>query len=93
MLEDSKEPVAEKVVEQPKKKVNKAKLRLEKRNAEMERLRLEAEKEAENQVDMGAVETEEIRKLIVPMNLRIKQILADGHWYRSKKDTSKTHSC
>lgn len=66
--------------EQPKKKVNKAKLRIEKRNAEMERIRLEAEKEAENQVDYGALETEAIRKLVVPMNLRIKQITADGHW-------------
>jgi OTU domain-containing protein 6 len=81
-LEDQK-PAVEKAAEPPKKKVNKAKLRLEKRNAEMERIRLEAEKEAENQVDMGAVETEEIRKLIVPMKLRIKQISADGHWYES----------
>lgn len=88
-MEEQKKPVAEKVVEQPKKKANKAKLRLEKRNAEMERLRLEAEKEAENQVDMGAVETEEIRKLIVPMNLRIKQISADGHWYRIKNRLEK----
>lgn len=66
--------------EQPKKKVNKAKLRIEKRNAEMERIRLEAEKEAENQPDLGVLETEAIRKLVIPMNLRIKQVVADGHW-------------
>ncbi|KAG1436939.1 hypothetical protein G6F56_013339 [Rhizopus delemar] len=66
---------------QPKvKKVNKAKLRIEKRNAEMERLREEAEKEAANQVDQGVLETEAIKELLVPMNLRIKQITADGHW-------------
>ena len=46
----------------------------------MERLRQEAEKEAENQVDMAAVETEAIQKLLQPMHLRIKQITADGHW-------------
>lgn len=46
----------------------------------MERLRLEAIKESENQVDLGVVETEAITKLIAPMNLRIKQISADGHW-------------
>ncbi|KAI9267045.1 hypothetical protein EDC94DRAFT_515573 [Helicostylum pulchrum] len=66
--------------EQPKKKVNKARARIEKRNAEMERLRQEAIKESENQVDLGVVETEAITKLVVPMNLRIKQVGADGHW-------------
>jgi OTU domain-containing protein 6 len=67
--------------QQPKiKKVNKAKLRIEKRNAEMERLREEAEKEAANQVDQGALETDAIKELLTPMNLRIKQITADGHW-------------
>ncbi|KAG0734789.1 hypothetical protein G6F57_004355 [Rhizopus arrhizus] len=66
--------------QQPKtKKVNKAKLRIEKRNAEMERLREEAEKEAANQVDQGALETDAIKELLTPMNLRIKQITADGH--------------
>ncbi|KAI8057550.1 OTU domain-containing protein 6B [Gilbertella persicaria] len=65
---------------QPKaKKVNRARQRIEKRNAEMERLRQEAEKEAENQVDMSVVETEAIQKLLDPMQLRIKQISADGH--------------
>lgn len=67
--------------QQPKaKKVNKAKLRIEKRNAEMERLREEVEKEAANQVDQGALETDAIKELLTPMNLRIKQITADGHW-------------
>ncbi|KAG2202538.1 hypothetical protein INT47_012532 [Mucor saturninus] len=70
---------AEPVKEQPKKKVNRAKAKIEKRNAEMERLRLEAIKESENQVDLGVMETEAITKLIAPMNLRIKQISADGH--------------
>lgn len=72
------EPVKEQ--EQPKKKVNRAKAKIEKRNAEMERLRQEAIKESENQVDPGVEETEAIAKIIAPMNLRIKQISADGHW-------------
>lgn len=46
----------------------------------MERLRQEAIKESENQVDLGVVETEAITKLVTPMNLRIKQVGADGHW-------------
>lgn len=60
--------------------MNRAKAKIEKRNAEMERMRQEALKEAENQEDLGVVETEAIQKLISPMNLRIKQISADGHW-------------
>lgn len=66
--------------EQPKKKVNKARARIEKRNAEMERVRQEAIKESENQVDLAVVETEAITKLVAPMKLRIKQVGADGHW-------------
>lgn len=66
--------------QQPKKKVNKAKARIEKRNAENARILEEALKEAENQPDMSVIETEAITKLIVPMNLRIKQVSADGHW-------------
>lgn len=66
--------------QQPKKKVNKAKARIEKRNAENARILEEALKEAANQPDMSVIETEAITKLIVPMNLRIKQVSADGHW-------------
>lgn len=80
-LEDPASSKADTATEQPKpKKVNKAKARIEKRNAEMERLRQEALKEAENTVHPGIVETEVITKKIVPMKLRIKQIGADGHW-------------
>ncbi|KAI8095594.1 hypothetical protein BDF21DRAFT_328575 [Thamnidium elegans] len=80
-LEEEQAVNAEAVgTEQPKKKVNKARARIEKRNAEMERLRQEAIKESENQVDLGVVETEAITKLVVPMSLRIKQVGADGHW-------------
>lgn len=66
--------------QQPKKKVNKAKARIEKRNAENARILEEALKEAAHQPDMSVIETEAITKLIVPMNLRIKQVSADGHW-------------
>ncbi|KAL0143522.1 OTU domain-containing protein 6B-like protein [Mucor lusitanicus] len=70
--------------QQPKRKI-------EKRNAEMERIRLEAEKEAENQPDLGVLETEAIRKLVIPMNLRIKQVVADGHClYNAFADQLKT---
>lgn len=78
--EKPKDESEQQSIQQPKKKVNKAKLRIEKRNAEMERIRLEAEKEAENQPDLSVLETEAISKLVIPMNLRIKQIAADGHW-------------
>ncbi|KAI8972073.1 hypothetical protein BDB01DRAFT_811276 [Pilobolus umbonatus] len=59
----------------PKKKVNKARMRIEKRNAELERIRNEPS-ECE---DMGQLELVAIQKMILPLNLRIKQITADGH--------------
>ena len=65
---------------QKKKKPNKAKLRLQRREAEMQRMREEAEKEASEQVDMGAIEKEAIRELLGPMKLRVREITADGHW-------------
>ncbi|KAI8337986.1 hypothetical protein BC941DRAFT_460951 [Chlamydoabsidia padenii] len=64
----------------PKKKPNRAKLKKERREQEMQRLREEAEKEAENQVDMGQLESDSIRELLVPMKLRVQEITADGHW-------------
>ncbi|CEP09217.1 hypothetical protein [Parasitella parasitica] len=79
LADEQKKPVEEKAAHPPKKKVNKAKLRIEKRNAEMERIRLQAEEDAENQPDLAALETEAIRKLVIPMKLRIKQVVADGH--------------
>ncbi|KAI9310294.1 hypothetical protein BX666DRAFT_1276736 [Dichotomocladium elegans] len=45
----------------------------------MQRMREEAEKEAEGQVDMAALETEAIRELLVPLKLRVHEISADGH--------------
>ncbi|KAK4514713.1 uncharacterized protein ATC70_002315 [Mucor velutinosus] len=95
-LEEQKKPeetpnTTEQQQQQPKKKVNKAKLRIEKRNAEMERIRLEAEKEAENQPDLGVLETEAIRRLVIPLNLKIKQVVADGHClYNAFADQLKT---
>ncbi|KAI7900586.1 uncharacterized protein BX663DRAFT_544751 [Cokeromyces recurvatus] len=80
-LQEKKEsiPVVSAQPTQKVKKVNKARLRIEKRNAEMERLRLEAEAEAMNQVDMATVETKAIQERILPLNLSIKPISADGH--------------
>lgn len=80
-MQDNDQLKTQDATQQPKaKKMNKAKLRIEKRNAEMERLREEAEQEAANQVDQGAIEADAIRELVIPMNLRVKQITADGHW-------------
>ncbi|KAI8065250.1 hypothetical protein BC940DRAFT_304581 [Gongronella butleri] len=62
-----------------KKKTNKAKLKKEKRAQEMNRLRDEAAKEAEGQVDMGKLESDAIKELLVPMKLRLQEINADGH--------------
>jgi OTU domain-containing protein 6 len=56
------------------KKPNRAKLKKERREMEMQRLRDEAEKEAENQVDMGLLESESIRELLVPMKLRVQEV-------------------
>ncbi|KAI8370497.1 uncharacterized protein BYT42DRAFT_582617 [Radiomyces spectabilis] len=61
------------------KKPNRQKLRKERKEAEMQRLRDEAEQEAEGQVDMAAVEKSAIEELLVPMRLQVKQITADGH--------------
>ncbi|CAO3599486.1 unnamed protein product [Absidia cylindrospora] len=61
------------------KKPNRAKLKKERREQEMQRLRDEAEKEAENQVDMGQLESDSISELLVPMKLRVQEITADGH--------------
>ncbi|KAG0169373.1 OTU domain-containing protein 6A [Apophysomyces sp. BC1021] len=57
---------------QPK-KTNRNKLRKERKEAEMQRLRDEAEKEAENQVDYAAVENEAINELLVPMKLKVEE--------------------
>lgn len=57
------------------KKPNKAKLKKEKREKEMQRLREEAEKEAENQVDMGKLESDAIQELLVPMKLKVQEVL------------------
>lgn len=56
------------------KKPNRAKLKKERREQEMQRLRDEAEKEAENQVDMGLLESESISELLVPMKLRVQEV-------------------
>ncbi|KAF7723061.1 Peptide-methionine (S)-S-oxide reductase [Apophysomyces ossiformis] len=63
----------------PTKKPNRNKLRKERKEAEMQRLRDEAEKEAENQVDYAAVESAAINELLVPMKLKLQEITADGH--------------
>lgn len=58
------------------KKPNKAKLKKEKREKEMQRLREEAEKEAEGQVDMGKLESDSIQELLVPMKLELQEVLS-----------------
>ncbi|KAI9492198.1 hypothetical protein BDB00DRAFT_829639 [Zychaea mexicana] len=65
--------------QQKKKKPNKAKLRQQRREAEMQRLRDEAEKEASDQVDMGALEKASIQELLEKLKLKVHEIHADGH--------------
>ncbi|ORX48581.1 OTU-domain-containing protein [Hesseltinella vesiculosa] len=62
-----------------KKKLNKAKLKKEKRAQEMERLREQAALDAENIVDMGQIESDCIKELLIPMKLKLQEITADGH--------------
>lgn len=57
------------------KKPNKNKLRQERRKAEMERMREEAEKEASQQVDMAALEKKAIEELLVPMRLQVREVI------------------
>lgn len=61
--------------EAPKaKKPNRNKLRKERREAAMQKMREEAEKEASQQVDMAALEKQAIGELLVPMRLRVREV-------------------
>ncbi|KAJ2964791.1 hypothetical protein NQZ79_g302 [Umbelopsis isabellina] len=62
-----------------RKKPNRQKLRKERKEAEIQRMKDEAEKEAEGQVDRGKLESDAIKELLVPMRLRVSEIPADGH--------------
>ncbi|KAJ2800512.1 OTU protein [Coemansia guatemalensis] len=63
----------------PSGKKNKARLRLQRRAEQLKRQQEEAEAEAEGMVDMAAVETEAISKLIAGDGLSILEIRPDGH--------------
>ncbi|KAJ2660287.1 OTU protein [Coemansia sp. RSA 1199] len=63
----------------PAGKKNKAKQRQQRKAEEMRRMQEEAELEAEDMVDVAAVETEAIEKLIAGHSLGIQQIRPDGH--------------
>ncbi|KAI9140353.1 hypothetical protein BKA69DRAFT_522225 [Paraphysoderma sedebokerense] len=63
----------------PKKKVNKQKLRKEKRAALEEQMRREAEAEAAAQPNMQKVELDNLIGILKPLNLGIHEIKADGH--------------
>ncbi|KAJ2500247.1 OTU protein [Coemansia sp. RSA 1972] len=63
----------------PAGKKNKAKQRQQRKAEEMRRMQEEAELEAEDMVDVAAVETEAIEKLVAGHSLSIQQIRPDGH--------------
>ncbi|KAM3581481.1 OTU protein [Umbelopsis sp. WA50703] len=62
-----------------RKKPNRQKQRKERKEAEIQRIKDEAEKEAEGQVDRGKLESDAIKELLVPMQLRVSEVAADGH--------------
>ncbi|KAJ3163531.1 OTU domain-containing protein 6B [Geranomyces michiganensis] len=62
-----------------KKKPNKAQMRKQRKVAEFEAMRRAAAEEAANSVNTKEVEDDAIAELLVPLNLRIKEIPPDGH--------------
>ncbi|KAJ2794057.1 OTU protein, partial [Coemansia furcata] len=60
-------------------KVNKAKQRLQRRAEELQRIQAEAEKEAEGMVDVAAIESSAIDRLVANDGLQVRPINADGH--------------
>ncbi|KAJ2356583.1 OTU protein [Coemansia erecta] len=60
-------------------KKSKAKQRQQRKAEELRRMQEEAECEAEDMVDVAAVETEAIEKLVAGHSLAIQQIRPDGH--------------
>ncbi|KAJ2792405.1 OTU protein [Coemansia linderi] len=60
-------------------KVNKAKQRLQRKAEELQRIQAEAEKEAEGMVDVAAIESSAIDRLVANDGLKVRQINADGH--------------
>lgn len=57
-----------------RKKPNRQKLRKERKEAEIQKMKDEAEKEAEGQVDRGQLESDAIKELLVPMRLRVSEV-------------------
>jgi OTU domain-containing protein 6 len=55
-------------------KPNRQKQRKERKEAELQKMREEAEKEAEGQVDRGKLERDAITELLVPMRLRVSEV-------------------
>ncbi|KAJ2779906.1 OTU protein [Coemansia interrupta] len=63
----------------PGAKKNKAKLRQQRKADEMKRMQEEAERDAENMVDVAAIESEAIASLVAKDGLAVHEIRADGH--------------
>ncbi|KAG2187345.1 hypothetical protein INT44_005031 [Umbelopsis vinacea] len=59
---------------QGRKKPNRQKQRKERKEAQIQKMREEADKEAEGQVDRGQLESEAINELLVPMRLRVSEV-------------------
>lgn len=76
--EDS-EPPSESKQPQVAKKRNRQKERLAKRNAEIEKIKSDARKEAENAVDYKKIEQESMNQILFLQNLKVFDIRPDGH--------------
>lgn len=61
------------------KKRNRAKERLAKRQAEIDRMKAEAEKEAALSVDYRAMEMDSMKKLLAKQGLAVQEVKPDGH--------------
>lgn len=74
ILENDKFPIHE-----VHKKVNRQKLRKERKAAKMLEMRKEAEEEAKNMVNTKQVEEDSLKEKLDSMNLQIFEVAADGH--------------
>lgn len=64
---------------EPKKKRNRQKERLERRRQEVEKMKFEAAKEAENTIDYRKLEHESMSKILAMNELELYEIKPDGH--------------
>lgn len=79
LTEDHEPSSEEKQPQQVPKKRNRQKERLAKRNAEIEKIKSDARKEAENAVDYKKIEQDSMNQILFLQNLKVHDIRPDGH--------------